>query len=217
MLTSEFEALPLFKVAMTHSSYCREKGLPLFECNERLEFLGDAVLKISISSFLFEKFPELQEGELTKMHSEIVANKTLAKFARKMHLGERLILGAGEEKTDGRNKTSLLSCAFEALLGAIFLEYGYEKAKSFLIDNFEEDILKAPEANYKALLQEYTQALDANLPEYKILSECGSAHEKTFEIGVYYRDELLATGAGSSKKEAQQMAAREALIKLKKD
>ena len=129
MVLEDFRGLTHFKLAMTHSSYCREHNLSLNECNERLEFLGDAVLKLAISSFLFEQLPDAREGCLTKLHSEIVSNKNLEKFARQLNLNDMLILSTNEEKMGGREKSSLLSCAFEALLGAIFLEHGYEKVR----------------------------------------------------------------------------------------
>ncbi|GBF23627.1 ribonuclease III, partial [Candidatus Gastranaerophilus sp. (ex Termes propinquus)] len=134
------KGMGLIKRALTHSSYVRENNLCLCECNERLEFLGDAVLKICISSFLYDEMPKTQEGELTKVRAQIVSDKTLAGFAKKIGLSECLILGKQEEKSGGREKPSILACAFEAFLGALFLEFGLEYSKKFLLENFSDEI-----------------------------------------------------------------------------
>lgn len=213
-----FENPDIFKCALTHSSFSNENSLPLASCNERLEFLGDAVLKICISDFLYKKLPEAREGELTKIRAQVVSDKILADFAKKIGLDKCLILGAQEEKMKGREKPSILACAFEAFLGLLYLELGLECAKEFILENFTDEIEtienEVDTLNPKALLQEYTQAQTKSLPVYRTLSENGEAHKKTFEVGVYYNEELLASGFGTSKKEAQQDSAKKALLVL---
>lgn len=210
----EFEDFSLLNRAFVHTSYTNENSIDILESYERLEFLGDAVLKITISDFLFKKFPDLREGDLTKHRSWVVSDKELSVFATKMSLSKLLLLGKNEEGLGGREKPSILACAFEALLGAIFLEYkqlGLKAVYDFLIDNFENEILNSKLHNYKALLQEYTQGQNHKLPVYKVLDEYGLAHDKTYIIGVYYNDVLVAQGQGRSKKDAEQAAAKLAL------
>lgn len=213
-----FKDKDIIKTAFTHSSFVNENGLSLNLCNERLEFLGDAALKTCVSKFLYNEYPDAQEGELTKLRSQIIADKTLSEFALKIGLGNCLILGIQEEKMGGRKKPSILACAFEALLGALFLEFGLDFTAKFLFENFEQEINSIKDNiddyNPKAILQEYTQSLDGKLPEYKVLDEHGQAHNKTFDIGVYYNGKLLANDVGHSKKEAQQRAAKKALTAL---
>lgn len=210
----EFNDMELLNRAFVHSSYVNENNLDFCECYERLEFLGDAVLKIIISDFLFKTFPDAREGELTNIRSTVVSDKELAVFAKKINLSDVILLGPNEEKSKGREKASILACAFEAFLGAVYIDYkalGLKAAYDFMIDNFMEDILNVKSSNYKALLQEYTQGIDHCLPVYRVINESGLSHDKTYETGVYYHDNLIAKGLGKSKKEAEQAAAFEAL------
>lgn len=209
-----FDDYEILNRAFVHTSYTNENSLNVSESYERLEFLGDAVLKIAISDFLFKKFPEQNEGDLTKQRAWIVSDKELAVLAKKCGMDRLVILGKNEESLNGRQKPSILACAFEAFLGAIYLEYkqlGLKAVYDFLIDNFEDDILSSKFNNYKAILQEYTQSQNHKLPVYKILDEFGMAHDKTYVMGVYYNDVLMAQGEGKSKKEAEQIAAKLAL------
>jgi len=210
----KFDDLALLNRAFVHTSYTNENNIDIMESYERLEFLGDAVLKIAISDFLFKKFPGHREGDLTKHRSWVVSDKELASLAHKISLGDLILLGKNEETLKGRQKPSILACAFEAFLGAIFIEYkelGLKAARDFLIDNFEDEILTSKLHNYKAVLQEYTQGETHKLPVYKVLDEFGLAHDKTYVVGVYYNDVLISKGQGKSKKDAEQAAAKLAL------
>lgn len=213
-----FSDLGLLNSALSHSSYTKEQNLEYNFSYERLEFLGDAVLKISISEFLFKNFPNAKEGELTQYRAIIVSDKSIADFAKKINLGELILTGVGEKRALGASKSSILACAFEALLGAIFLENGLNMASEFIFSNFQAEIgtlIESSEfSNPKAVLQEFTQSKNGKLPEYKVEDETGLSHNKTFKIGVYFEDVFLGFGVGKSKKEAEQFAAREALVKL---
>ncbi len=209
-----FDDFEILNRAFVHTSYTNENNLKISESYERLEFLGDAVLKIAISDFLFKKFPDLREGDLTKHRAWVVSDKELAVLAVKCGLSNLILLGKNEESLNGRQKPSILACAFEAFLGAIYLEYkqlGLKAVYDFLVDNFENEILNSKLHNYKALLQEYTQSETHKLPIYKILDEFGMSHDKTYVMGVYYNDVLIAQGEGKSKKDAEQIAAKNAL------
>lgn len=215
------EDFSLFEKAMRHTSYVHEADIPL-ECSyERLEFLGDAVLKLIISKYLYLKFPDYKEGVLSKLRGEIVADKTLADFATKIGLNSFILLSNNERKSGGEHKQSILACAFEAFLGAIYLTCNYNRVEDFIISNFSSDIIMIEEniekINPKQQLQEYTQEQSHTLPEYILLSKTGSEHNSTFEIAVYYNSKLLAKGYGTSKKSAQQDAAKNAIEYLKSE
>lgn len=207
----------LFETAMTHPSFVKDNNLPYDECYERLEFLGDAVLKLLISKILFSKFPNYDEGRLSKIRGILVSDAVLAKIALKNGLDKKLKLGRGEEKTGGRTKESILACAFEAMLGACFISGKMSETAEFLEREFFEytDEIDNNLAKYhaKEMLQEYTQAIDGNLPVYKT-EQSGSAHKPQFYSVVYYNDEEIASATGKSKKEAQQNSAYEACLKL---
>lgn len=212
---NNYERLDL---ALTHSSYTFENKLSPLENNERLEFFGDAVLKLITSDYLFERFPNYTEGDLTKIRAILVSDKTLAKFAQKINLGNYLKLGFHEEKMGGRKRSSTLACAFEALLGAIYQESNVLQLKHMLIKLIEDEVTKIDEceakSNYKAILQEYTQANWNELPEYNVTKEEGPAHNKTFWVEVIINGELTGKGSGKSKKIAQQQAAKLAVENL---
>jgi ribonuclease-3 len=210
----------LLKVALTHPTYVFENRSKNLESNQRLEFLGDAVLGLVIAEYLYEKYPKLPEGELTKMRAAVVCESTLAKCSKKINLGKYLLLGKGENMTGGRERASNLADAFEAVIGAIYIEKGYMDAKKFVITQLYEDIIKASKGIYndfKTMLQEKIQKLYSENVNYKVLSEEGPDHNKIFLIGVYLKGELLAKGEGNNKKEAEQKAAKNALESFMED
>lgn len=208
----------LFERAITHSSFTRENEVSSLENYERLEFLGDAVLKLCISDILFKNFPNYSEGDLTRIRSTIVSDNTLAEIAKQIELSELIILGKREEKTGGRERKSILACAFEALLGAYYLEDKYSEISAFLEKTLSPFIQEVDENfekfNAKAVLQEYTQSKNKEIPEYKIVKEIGPQHDKVFVVEVSYMCNVLASGQGKTKKEAEQECAYEACLKL---
>jgi len=204
--------------ALTHKSFVNEKNNPVRDHNERYEFLGDAVLELAISHILMGSFPQYPEGELSKIRAAIVNERQLAEIARKIGLSDYLNLGKGEEMTGGRSKPSLLSDAFEAVLGGIYLDRGFDKAKK-LIECLFSDILnnvgtKDFYKDYKTRLQEVVQARFRTIPKYKVARESGPDHRKIFEVDLFIANERYGVGRGSSKKIAEQNAARAALEKI---
>ncbi len=203
--------------ALTHSSYANElraKGLPAV-CNERSEFLGDSVLSIITSEYLFSTFRSLPEGELTKMRASIVCEDTLCKFARDIGLGNYLLLGHGEELNHGRERKSILADAFEALLAAIYLDAGKEEAARFLLPYVKKEastVKNGRSRDYKTLLQQITQQRHGEILEYVLVGESGPDHKKIFETEARLNSNVIGRGKGSSKRESEQMAAYEALI-----
>ncbi len=209
----------LLNTALTHSSYTFENKLSSLLCNERLEFLGDAVLKLVASEYLHERFPTYPEGELTKIRAILISDSILAKIAdEKINLSKYLRIGYHEAKMGGRTRPSTLACAFEALLGALYLDGKMNELQSMLINLLEDEVTEieqcAAKYNYKAILQEYTQAEGIELPLYKIVEESGPPHDKTFKIEVLINNEVCGFGTGKSKKEAQQKAAELAVKSL---
>lgn len=205
----------LFK-AITHKSYVYEKGT---ESNERLEFLGDAVLNLIVTEFLYEHFPELDEGDMAKMKSMLVGIEILYKIGKKLNVGEFLLLGKGEEKTAGREKKRLIGSAVEAIIASIYIDRGFEKAREVVIrwiKPFTKHFRKGKEIfrDWKSKLQEVTQREKKGLPEYKVVKEFGPPHIRRFRIEVWIEGEKVASATGSSKKEAEQKAAKNALKKL---
>lgn len=208
----------IFEKALTHSSFTRENELSSLESYERLEFLGDAVLKLCISEILYKKFPEYAEGDLTKIRSIVVSDNVLAKTAEQIGLATLVILGKQEEKMGGRNRSSILACTFEAILGAYYMEASLEEISNFLDKTFSPVIKDIDEHlekfNAKAVLQEHTQSLNKKIPDYKIIEEIGPQHDKIFVVEVSYMEEILATGRGKTKRKAEQDAAYSACVKL---
>lgn len=208
----------LYKYALTHSSYTKELNLPENQCYERLEFLGDAVLKLTISDVLFKKYPDFREGELSKIRSIIVSDNTLADIAKKNGLQNLIIMSKHEEKQGCRNLNSICACAFEAILGAYYLDGKFNEIIAYIEKTFEpyiEDVEKHfAKFNAKAILQEYTQGLTKNTPVYTVISETGPQHKKIFEVEVKYNGEVLAVEKGNSKKDAEQKCAYSACQKL---
>lgn len=208
----------LLKKALTHSSYTKENEISSLDNYERLEFLGDAILKLCISSYLYKTFPKYDEGQLSKIRSIIVSDVVLAELTLKTKISELIIMGKREEKSGGRNKKSILACVFEAILGAYYLDGKYHELVKCLEKLFKP-IIKEVDLNFekfnaKAVLQEYTQAQNKKIPEYKILEEVGPEHDKIFVVEVRFMDEVLATGQGKTKKEAEQDAAYKACVSL---
>lgn len=218
----KFKNIELLNQAFIHTSYTKDKGLDNSYSYERLEFFGDAVLKLAISEFLYNHYSDYPEGELTKLRAQIVSDRNIARYAVELSMGELLILSKNEKKQGGAKKESILACSFEALLGAIFIEYkdkGYKKALSFLEDNFIDDILsfdkKIDLYNPKAVLQEYTQSIDKSLPTYNTVKEAGASHKKTFFVEVIWHNEVIGEGSSTTIKKAQGEAALDAIKKLK--
>ena len=203
---------------MTHKSFTNELRLAATENNERYEYLGDAVLELSISRLLMDRFPEHPEGELSKLRAAIVNEEQLAELAREISLGDYLYLGKGEDQTGGRDKPSLLSDAFEAVLGAVYLDRGFDKAFAVVGRHYEGILDRAGGVgfvkDYKTKLQEESQCRYRAIPRYKLAGEHGPDHRKLFEVHLYIRDDLWGIGKGQSKKAAEQAAAKEALDKM---
>lgn len=210
-----FKNEQLLKQALTHSSYANEKHLKKLSDNERLEFLGDAVLEVVSSEFLFKNYPNLTEGELTKLRASIVCEPTLAVCTKEILLGDFLYLGKGEDHTGGRKRKSVLSDAMEAVIGAIYLDGGFANAKEFVLKFIMTDIEhKHLFYDSKTILQEVVQGEHETLT-YVLLGETGPDHEKVFEVGVLIGNKEISTGKGHTKKSAEQEAAYKALLQLK--
>ncbi len=211
----EFKDEHLLKQALTHSSYANEKHLKKLSDNERLEFLGDAVLELTSSEYLFMHYPKLTEGQLTKLRASIVCEPTLAMCTEEIHLGDYLFLGKGEDQTGGRLRKSILSDAMEAVIGAIYLDGGFANAKEFVLKYIMTDIEnKHLFYDSKTILQEVVQGAHQQL-RYELLGETGPDHDKSFTVGVIIDDKQIATGTGHTKKAAEQEAAYQALLILK--
>ncbi|MBI5675132.1 MAG: ribonuclease III [Nitrospirae bacterium] len=214
-----FRKKSLLKEAVTHKSFAHEKHKENILFNERMEFLGDAVLSIIISDYLYHAYPEYTESELSKVRAYTVQEATLAEAAGSLDIGSHLQLGKGEELTGGRRKPSLLANVFESVLGAIYLDGGLKKAKEFVLINLKH---KADELitnnilfDFKTTFQELTQAEFGVLPKYSTHKEEGPEHSKIFEVNVFINDEMYGSGRGRSKKTAAQLAAKEGLNKIK--
>ena len=204
----------LFKCALTHPSYTKENNLPYDENYERLEFLGDAVLKLVASDILFSIYPDYTEGNLSKIRSIVVSDNILSQIAHDIGLCDLIILANHEKKQGLANLESVCACAFEAVLGAYYLDNKFEYLIPFLrkilmpyIEYVDKNFEKF---NSKALLQEYTQSLTKETPVYRLVSETGPDHKKIFNVEVLYKQEIIASGSGKTKKEAEQHAAYEA-------
>jgi ribonuclease-3 len=204
----------LLAEAMTHPSLAYESQRPHFD-NQRLEFLGDAVLQLILTEDLYRMFPDFPEGRLTKLRSQLVSRRALARFALTIDLGSYVLLGKGEEATGGRRRMSTLADGFEALIGAVYLDTGYSGARDLVLRLFQSEIEalagSPEERNPKGELQEGLQAIHPEAPSYRVLGESGPDHRKVFQAEVSWRGIVLATGKGKSKKEAEARAAGEAL------
>ena len=206
----------LLETALTHSSYANEKHT---ESNERLEFLGDSVLSIIVSDYIFKNLEGKSEGALTKIRASLVCEQSLAEISKKISLGEIMLLGRGEEMTGGRQRASIIADAFEAVLASIYLDGGFEAARKWLLRLMEDVIKEAISGNmyddYKTMLQELIQKRRNSKIEYRIVAETGLDHNKRFEVAAVVDGRISGHGKGHSKKEAEQRAAHDALIFLK--
>ena len=223
-----FRRRAVIEQAVTHSSQAREQeaqqaGESKYKVrdNEQLEFLGDAVLALVTSEELFQRFPQFREGELSKLRAHLVSERHLIQVAQQLELGHYLRLGRGEEKSGGRHKPALLVDALEAILAAVYLDAGLIAARELLQRNLFEQALeergeRIAESDHKSALQEFLQGRGQAPAEYRLAGESGPDHQKTFEIEVWVNGECLAKGAGSTKKEAEQQAARSALEQLER-
>jgi ribonuclease-3 len=219
VLWRRFQDPRLLSRALVHRSFVHENPQQDQKDNETLEFLGDAVLGLAVSHLLWQRFPDCNEGDLSRLRSSIVNERELAKIALSLNLGEHLLLGKGEELTGGRQKASLLADSLEALLAAVYLDGGMDAAIEVVSRLFHHHLspdkkdlpLKMLDKDYKTQLQEYTQAHSKLTPNYVLEGEEGPDHDKTFFMSVYLEGRMLARGEGKSKKEAQQSAARRAL------
>ena len=217
-LNVHFTNKALLYQAFTHSSYVNEHRRKQFTDNERLEFLGDAVLELSVSKYLFEKFPNMSEGELTKLRASIVCEPSLVVFANELDFGQFVLLGKGEELTGGRERPALLADVFESFVGALYLDQGLDVVVGFL----ERVVFPKVEVgafshvmDFKSQLQEIIQQTNNGLLYYEIVDEKGPAHNRTFVSRVLLNSQELGLGKGKSKKEAEQQAAQSAMVMLK--
>ena len=211
----------LLREALTHTSYLNEAREPGESDNERLEFLGDAVLDLIVSEYLLQAFPGAAEGELSKLRARLVSEKTLSRVAGKLGLGEQLRLGRGEAKTQGRSKPSILADALEAVFAGVYLDGGLAAASQCVKAAFREELASCDRspatADFKTDLQEMCQRDFGMLPQYRTVRATGPDHEKLFEVEILIRGDRYGAGVGKSKKEAEQVAARQALEQLRKD
>ena len=207
----------LLNIALTHPSYVFEKDGSDLVHNQRLEFLGDAVVDLVVGEYLFQTFAHKTEGELTKMRAALVCESSLANAAKRVNLGDYLLIGKGERSCGGANRASNLADAWEAMVGAIYLELGLDAVKPVIISFIQPEIAmvqKGYYGDYKTQLQEFVQKNPEDQVSYKIITETGPDHDKDFTAGVYVNDQLQAEGQGKTKKEAEQNAAFYALIEL---
>jgi len=211
-----FKNISLLQNALTHSSYANERWHNSLLSNERLEFLRDAILGMTVAKYLYQTFPDRPEGELTRMRADMVCEQTLAKVAARIDLGRHLLLGNGEELGGGRTRNSILADAVESVIAASFLDGGMEAAQRF-IEQFilvEVPVRKLHNADYKTALQELVQQKKNQVLSYALVGESGPDHDKQFDVEVKLNGQVVGTGSGSSKKRAEQAAAHAALEKL---
>ncbi len=212
-----FQNQGLLRQALTHSSFANERHMKKHSDNERLEFLGDAVLEIISSDFLFHNYPDMAEGEMTRMRASLVCEPTLALCTKDIHLGDYLYLSKGEERTGGRKRKSILSDALEAVIGAIYLDGGFANAKEFVLRYILTDIEhKQLFYDSKTILQELVQGSYEEPLTYEVTGESGPDHDKHFIVDAKIGETVVGTGEGHTKKGAEQEAAYAALLKLKK-
>ncbi len=218
-LPFSFKDDAFLEMAFVHRSYLNERGGRGLECNERLEFLGDSVLSTAISHILFKKFPEMVEGELTKLRARLINRRALALLSKDLGLGELLLMGKGERRSGGMDNPAILADTFEALIAAIYLDRGFRTVYSFAEELFsltiETYVSKPGHFDYKPELQELTQRLYKKTPTYRVVKEEGPAHKKVFYVEAVVAGKVMGKGRAMRKKDAEQLAACEALEKLK--
>lgn len=214
-----FKRISLYKEAFTHSSYANESNVHIPDY-ERLEFMGDAVLQLFVSEFIFALHPEYKEGQLTQLRSKLVREESLARFSEELHLGELLYLGVGEEKSGGRHRESVLANIYESFIGALYLDCGKEQVMRILEKTIFKHVNEVNEfddiTDYKTKLQELVQSDDRKTVSYHVKNSTGPANAPEFVIEVILDDMILGTGKGTSKKRAEQHAAKDALMKMAK-
>ena len=214
----KFKDVSLRQKAMTHSSYANEHHGTHLDCNERLEFLGDSVLGFVTADYLYTHYPELPEGELTKLRAAVVCEGALCEIARELGIPEEIRLGHGEENGGGRKRPSILADATEAVFAAVYLDGGISAASALihrvLLDTEREEVAEEKRRDYKTILQEFVQRTPNQTLSYRLFGESGPDHDKTFYFEVLLNGGAVGKGAGRSKKEAEQMAAKDALEKL---
>jgi ribonuclease-3 len=209
-----FNDLSLLEQALVHSSYINENPGLALTSNERLEFLGDAILDFIVAEELYQRFPQFGEGEMTKLRSSVVCQDALSRMARVISLGSYLYLGRGEEASGGRHKPANLASALEAIIAAIFLDQGLAITRDFVLRAVNQELNKGAEADYKSKLQELIQARHQQTPTYQVIAVAGPDHDRTFTVEVRVGDNVLGRGSGKSKKAAEAEAARSALAQL---
>lgn len=212
-----FQNKSILFLAFTHRSFVNENRDRVSEHNERLEFLGDSVLGVVISEYLYKYLPETPEGELSYLRSRIVEASSCALYANQLEIEPYILLGKGEMMNEGRGRESILADLFEAIVGAIFLDSGLDEVRKFIFQKFSSsinEILQKPLHNWKAILQDYSQKNFQKTPVYEVIEENGPDHSKSFIISVSLNDQEMGRGSGNSKKEAQQKAAEDALRKM---
>lgn len=208
-----FKNISLLQNALTHSSYANERWHNSLKSNERLEFLGDSILGMVVAEYLYKTFPDRPEGELTRMRADMVCERTLATIASRIGLGQHLLLGNGEEQGGGRSRDSILADAVESVIAASFLDGGMGAARAF-VEKFvlvEVPVKKMHNADYKTALQELVQQKKNQTLSYRLVGESGPDHDKHFDVEVSLNGQVIGVGSGSSKKRAEQMAAKAAL------
>ena len=214
----KFKDTSLYDLARTHTSYSNEKKLGKLANNQRLEFLGDSILGLIAGDYIYKNFPDLPEGSLTKIRADVVCEKSLYELAMSLNLGECLLLGKGEELCGGRTRISNLADAFEAMLGAVYLDSDLETVRGILIPLLEERIKRASKCeakyDYKTRLQEYVQSKGSKIIKYTIIKESGPDHMRTYTSELTVDGKCLGTGEGRSKKESEQSAAKNAMERL---
>lgn len=212
-----FSNLKLLRQAFTHSSYLNEHRMKPNQDNERLEFLGDAVLELAVSEYLYDHFAKMTEGEMTKLRASIVCEPSLVSLAEELEFGKFVLLGKGEELTGGRHRPALLADVFEAFIGALYLDQGMDQVKQFLERTVFSKLSQGQffgAIDYKSQLQELIQHDNLGVLQYRITKEIGPAHDREFVSEVWLHERMLGTGTGRSKKEAEQRAAAEALARM---
>jgi ribonuclease-3 len=208
----EFDNPEILVTALTHKSYVVETGVENY--NERMEFLGDSILSAIVAETFYLRYPRVCEGKLSQFKAQIISAHNLSGWAREVDLGNCIYLGKSEDTKEARQRENLLCDVFEAVIGAIYLDGGFEDAKKFIL-RFLNDCKEIKITDYKSRLQEILQSIYKELPEYKIIKEFGPDHNKKFEVAVYIKSKFLGQGAGNSKKEAQQIAAEHAIKNVK--
>ena len=209
----EWKNIKLLDQALTHSSYAKSNPAEILKDNERMEFLGDAVLELVVADYLFQKYPDLSEGDLSRLRSAVVSEENLANNARKIKIGDYLLVGKDQEEI--RFQDAMLADAYEAVVGALYLDRGLRMARKFILNSLlEEEDLLGQVRDFKSLLQEYSQSIYKKLPRYQVVQEKGPDHKKMFRVKVKINGKTLGTGWGSSKKKAEKIAAERAWKKI---